>query len=229
MGYQDKGSTTTVFAKLTTLGTQRILTDDASFNIRYFAPCDDEIDYRLWNPTHPDGTDFYGAQIEDLPILEPTASPMWQVRSKLLLNADPDAERSGYFNLDSSTVDFSKDDAEETKDIHMKWGNTDGEPFTILNNNRKYFKVWCDGGSPDKSSDTAIIKRQGATKYWSEKWDCPNGADIHITVGGIQGGEANRYADGYGSSTIARIVGMNSGITDNIVVTADGNTEGRNF
>tara|TARA_B100000131_G_scaffold322953_1_gene378904 strand:- start:121 stop:810 length:690 start_codon:yes stop_codon:yes gene_type:complete len=229
MGYQDKGSTTTVFAKLTTLGTQRILTDDASFNIRYFAPCDDEVDYRLWNPSHPDGTDYYGAQIEALPILEPTASPVYQVKSKLLLNGDPDAERASYFNLDNDTLHFSKDEAEETKDVHMKWGNSNGESFSIVNTNRKYMKVWCEGGTKDENIDPAIVKRQGATKYWSEKWDCPAGATIHSTVGSIQGGDDMKYSDGYGASSLVRIESHNSSTRKVLKITADGNTKNRNF
>ena len=30
-----------------------------AFNITKFALGDDEVDYSLWNVTHPDGTDYY--------------------------------------------------------------------------------------------------------------------------------------------------------------------------
>ena len=123
MGYQDKGSTTTVFAKLTKHGMQQILNNDGSFNVAYFAPCDDEVDYRLWNPTHPDGTDYYGAQIEALPILEPNSSHLYQVSSKLILNYDSDSERSPYFTISPTFVHFTRNEANEDELVRVQYGN----------------------------------------------------------------------------------------------------------
>jgi len=38
--------------------------------ITKFAVADDEIDYGLYNDTHPDGSDFYGSALINLPILQ---------------------------------------------------------------------------------------------------------------------------------------------------------------
>ena len=225
MGYQDKGSTTTVFAKLTKHGMQQILNNDGSFNVAYFAPCDDEVDYRLWNPTHPDGSDYYGAQIEALPILEPNSSHLYQVNSKLILNYDSDAERFPAFQMDKDTVHFTKEKASETEAFQIKYQNHGGEAFQLINVNRRNFMARCEGGvNPGINSDPANTKRKTNTAYWSEVWNCPAGAKITVEVGQLKGGNSETYAKGYGSSTLLKIEGLNSGYKQNIAVTADGNT-----
>ncbi len=45
--------------------------------ITQFALGDDEIDYSLWNPDHPLGTDYYGTIIENMPITEAIPDEMW--------------------------------------------------------------------------------------------------------------------------------------------------------
>ena len=44
--------------------------NDGSFRITQFALADDEIDYTLYNPTHPSGSAYYGEAVENLPLLE---------------------------------------------------------------------------------------------------------------------------------------------------------------
>jgi hypothetical protein len=43
---------------------------DGSFKITQFALSDDEIDYNLYNPSHPSGSAFYGEAIENMPLME---------------------------------------------------------------------------------------------------------------------------------------------------------------
>ena len=43
---------------------------DGSFRITQFALSDDEIDYTLYNTTHPSGSNYYGEAIEGMPLLE---------------------------------------------------------------------------------------------------------------------------------------------------------------
>jgi hypothetical protein len=43
---------------------------DGSFAITQFALSDDEIDYTMYNPTHPSGSAFYGQAIDNMPLLE---------------------------------------------------------------------------------------------------------------------------------------------------------------
>ena len=69
MGYLNN-SIITVDAILTKKGRELLAKGDGSFKITQFALSDDEIDYTLYNPSHPSGSAFYGAAIENMPLLE---------------------------------------------------------------------------------------------------------------------------------------------------------------
>ena len=69
MGYLNN-SVVTVDAILTTKGRELLAKNDGSFQITQFAFADDEIDYTLYNPTHPSGSAFYGEAIQNMPLLE---------------------------------------------------------------------------------------------------------------------------------------------------------------
>ena len=69
MGYLNNADVT-VDAILTKKGRELLARGDGSFNITQFALADDEIDYTLYNPTHPSGSAYYGQAIENMPLLE---------------------------------------------------------------------------------------------------------------------------------------------------------------
>ena len=69
MGYLNN-SVITVDAILTTKGRELLAANDGSFRITQFALADDEIDYTLYNPSHPSGSQFYGEAIDGMPLLE---------------------------------------------------------------------------------------------------------------------------------------------------------------
>jgi hypothetical protein len=69
MGYLNN-QVVTVDAILTTKGRELLARNDGSFRITQFALADDEIDYTLYNPTHPSGSAFYGEAIQNMPLLE---------------------------------------------------------------------------------------------------------------------------------------------------------------
>lgn len=69
MGYLNS-NVITVDAILTKKGRELLAKNDGSFRITQFALADDEIDYTLYNPTHPSGSAFYGEAIENMPLLE---------------------------------------------------------------------------------------------------------------------------------------------------------------
>jgi hypothetical protein len=60
----------TVDAILTTKGRELLARGDGSSAITQFALSDDEIDYTMYNPTHPSGSAFYGQAIDNMPLLE---------------------------------------------------------------------------------------------------------------------------------------------------------------
>ena len=69
MGYLNN-AIITVDAILTTKGREALASNDGSFQITQFALADDEIDYTLYNPTHPSGSAYYGEAIVNQPLLE---------------------------------------------------------------------------------------------------------------------------------------------------------------
>jgi hypothetical protein len=69
MGYLNN-TVVTVDAILTTKGRQLLAQNDGSFRITQFALADDEIDYTLYNPTHPSGSAYYGEALINMPLLE---------------------------------------------------------------------------------------------------------------------------------------------------------------
>jgi len=58
-----------VDAILTKYGKIKLATQ-GNLDIVKFAVADDEIDYGLYNTTHPDGSDYYGSALVNLPVLQ---------------------------------------------------------------------------------------------------------------------------------------------------------------
>jgi len=83
MGYLNN-SVVTVDAILTTKGRELLARGDGSFKITQFALSDDEIDYTLYNPTHPSGSAFYGQALENMPLLEAFPETTQNLRYKLV-------------------------------------------------------------------------------------------------------------------------------------------------
>lgn len=67
MGFLDN-TTITVDAILTKVGRKRL--SEGTFNVSRFALSDEEIDYNLYDVTHPNGTDSYGTVIENMNLME---------------------------------------------------------------------------------------------------------------------------------------------------------------
>ena len=83
MGYLDNSSVT-IDAILTVKGRELLAKGTSDFTITQFALGDDEVDYRLWNPEHPLGTNYYGIVIENMPVLEAIPDETQALRYKLV-------------------------------------------------------------------------------------------------------------------------------------------------
>ena len=83
MGYLNK-STITVDAVLTKKGRELLAKGRQGFNITQFAVSDDEVDYTLYDTAHPLGTAYYGAIIENMPLLEASIDETQALRFKLV-------------------------------------------------------------------------------------------------------------------------------------------------
>ncbi len=74
----------TTDAILTKKGRELMARNDGSFQITQFALADDEVDYTLYNPTHPSGSAFYGEAIEAMPVIEAFPDENQIMRYKLV-------------------------------------------------------------------------------------------------------------------------------------------------
>ena len=83
MGYLDNTSVT-IDAILTIKGRELLARGGNAFNITQFAVGDDEVDYSLWNPDHPLGTNYYGTIIENMPVTEAIPDETQALKYKLI-------------------------------------------------------------------------------------------------------------------------------------------------
>jgi len=82
MGYLNN-AVITVDAILTNKGRELLARGDGSFKITQFALSDDEIDYTLYNPSHPSGSAYYGQALDNMPLLEAFPETTQNLRYKL--------------------------------------------------------------------------------------------------------------------------------------------------
>lgn len=83
MGYLNNSSIV-IDAILTKKGRELLARGRDEFKITQFALADDEINYDLYNPDHPRGTAYYGAAIENMPILEALPDETQMLKYKLV-------------------------------------------------------------------------------------------------------------------------------------------------
>tara|TARA_B100001778_G_scaffold183872_1_gene151410 strand:- start:48 stop:716 length:669 start_codon:yes stop_codon:yes gene_type:complete len=143
MGFLDNSSIT-VDAILTKRG-REILSEGGDLNIVKFALSDEEIDYGLYDVTHPNGTDSYGAVIENMSLLEATPART-NFRSFLVDNSLAGAQ----VNVD--TLSYSNVDTNSNISINPATIGAPAEQysFTIENTNIVKFS-----GNPDSVTTTA--------------------------------------------------------------------------
>ncbi len=82
MAYIDN-TTITVDAVLTKKG-RELLAKNGNLNITSFALADDEIDYTLYQPNHPNGSAFYDIALRNTPIFEPFTDETQVMKYKLV-------------------------------------------------------------------------------------------------------------------------------------------------
>jgi hypothetical protein len=82
MAYIDN-QTITVDAILTQKGRQ-LLAQNGNLNITSFALADDEIDYTLYQPNHPQGSAFYDIALRNTPVFEPLTDETQVMKYKLV-------------------------------------------------------------------------------------------------------------------------------------------------
>ena len=101
MGFLDSTSVT-VDAILTKKGRELLAQGGGEFQITRFSLSDDEVDYGLYDTTHPNGSNFYGSVIENISLLE--AFPSGKVQY-FLINGQGNV--TGVINMDTSARTYN--------------------------------------------------------------------------------------------------------------------------
>ena len=129
MGFLNNTSQT-IDAILTKRGRER-LAQTGQLNITKFALADDEVDYALWDPSHPNGTNSYGTVIENMPVLEPVQDQSLSLRYKLVTRAD-EPEKLAFIDssgLESQTISyFPNNSGQKFTEAQLTIGNTQNSP-----------------------------------------------------------------------------------------------------
>lgn len=157
MGYLDNTSIT-VDAILTKKGRELLAKGRSQFKITQFALADDEIDYDLWNPAHPLGSDYYGVVIESMPITEAVPDETQSMKYKLITlpkgtNAIP------YVTVDNSSVSLIAGTPIITANIipRTQFNGTGIPDSTSLNATLGYTATLLDSTYATLSAATTVV------------------------------------------------------------------------
>jgi hypothetical protein len=129
MGFLDN-TTITVDAILTKKGRQK-LAQNGKFDVKFYAFADDEIDYGLYDVSHPQGSSYYGAVLENMPVLEAFTDETQVMRYKLFTAAKDITKLATIFGLNAiETISLN---APKTITPQTDGFNDDVYDFQILN------------------------------------------------------------------------------------------------
>lgn len=99
--------TITVDAVLTKKG-RELLAANGGLNITSYALADDEIDYRLYQPNHPQGSAYFDLAIRNTPVFEAFTDETQALKYKLV-TLPAGVESIPIISLGQSAVDVDKD------------------------------------------------------------------------------------------------------------------------
>ena len=84
MAFLDNSGDIILDAVLTDTGRMRLAKGDGTFKIVKFSLADDEIDYSLFNKSHPSGSAYYDLEIMQTPVLEAFTNNTSTMKHKLI-------------------------------------------------------------------------------------------------------------------------------------------------
>jgi hypothetical protein len=131
MGFLDNTSIT-VDAILTKKGRELLSRGQNEFRITKFALADDEIDYNLYDTSHPNGTNFYSAVIENMPLLEAFVDENQLMRYKLS-TLPKETNKLPILELPSPSLTFNGAGITQTISPNTRNGIDTDYTFTLFN------------------------------------------------------------------------------------------------
>ncbi len=164
MGFLDNTSIT-VDAVLTKKGRELLARGQNEFEITKFALADDEIDYNLWDVTHPNGSSYYGAVIENMPLLESFVDENQVMRFKLI-TLGKNTNKLPKMTLPSPTVTLPTGGQQVISPItnNSTLDDAVGYRFTIHNSDAAELIVETAGMDPETQQQVTFTSQTDSTK-----------------------------------------------------------------
>ena len=131
MGFLDNTSIT-VDAILTKKGRELLARGQNEFKITKFALADDEVDYNLYDTSHPNGSNFYAAVIENMPLLEAFVDENQLMRYKLT-TLPKETAKLPILDIGAPSYTFSAPGDVETITPNTRNAPTENYTFTLFN------------------------------------------------------------------------------------------------
>ena len=155
MGFLDNTSIT-VDAVLTKKGREKLASGIENFEITHYAFADDEIDYELWDTSHPNCSTYYGAVLDNMPLLEAFVDETQVMRYKLF-TADKDKANLAFIEDIAALTIGSTSNKNANDSIEPTTTNGPSDPetysFQILNTDIATIKG-IDGTTGEFSTDS---------------------------------------------------------------------------
>ena len=213
MGVLDN-TTITVDAILTKKGRELLAQGEGKFKITKFALADDEIDYNLYDITHPNGSNFYGAAIENMNLLE--AIPNQTLAVKYFLgNTNVSVGTAPVLSITGAgTINFSK--------TAVYTGNTTNfatELYDWTISSTQYASI------VSAVTQEAPIGKQTAASFTQEGDEFGSGGG-YTTGGGAGGGTSTSSVRGTSVTIRAKELGVLGSQDRQVVLTGVGVTSG---
>jgi len=130
MGFLNNTSVT-VDAILTKKGRELLARGQDEFKITKFALADDEIDYSLWDTAHPNGSNYYGAVIENMPLLEAFVDENQVMRYKLV-SLPKNTAKLPILEIPSPTLNFNGPGVTQTITPNTRNGSDNESGYSFI-------------------------------------------------------------------------------------------------
>jgi len=207
MGFLDNTSIT-VDAILTKKGREKLASGTENFKITHYAFADDEIDYELWDTSHPNGSTYYGAVLDNMPLLEAFVDETQVMRYKLF-TSDKDKANLAFLQDVEPLKIGSTSDKNASQEFSMTTTNVpaDGETYTfqILNT--------------DIASITGTDGQTGTFSTDSRTQTVSGASGVNVTINDLSSDTSRTIFQ-----TVVFVTGLKTGATR--VVTIKNNSKG---
>ena len=206
MGFLNN-TTVTVDAILTKKGRELLAQGTDEFNITKFALADDEVDYNLWDVTHPNGTDYYGKVIENMPLLEAIPDENHVMRYKLI-SLPKNTIKMPVISVAPGSITFGAAGglSQPPSEVNVNTANVADSSYTFILHDQSVASMTVADGAGSTGGAT--------TPFFLGEDDAPNSKTLvakSVNIGVIQVGAVVK-------STQMTIVGNDTGATTSITI-----------